>query len=626
LLVEVKLLTNFKLSSVFLIENTMKQLFLSLVILLVSLTSIAQKQKTDNRFEGLDSDLNKVLETWNAAGFAVSVVEKDKIIYSKGFGYRDYENKILVTPNTLFAIGSSSKAFTSGLLGILREEGKLSFDDSPIKHIPELRFFNNEMNNLITIKDIMTHRTGLPRHDLSWYFFTTQSRDSLMQRIQYQEPFAKPREQWYYNNFMFLTQGVIAERISGKSWEEILQEKFFDPLEMETSNAVITGMKNGKDASFGYEVKNDSIIKKMDYYDIAAMGPAGSINSSVHEMSNWLITWINGGKFKGSQILPEAYVKEAMSPQMIMANSIPDKEFPDMHISTYGYGWMVSSYKGHYRVEHGGNINGFSANAAFYPMDSLGIVVLSNQNGSPIPGIVRNIISDRLLKVDKTDWNKIQKEKADEAKKQAAANQAQSSSIQKKGTKTSHLLAEFTGEYSHPGYGMVNIQFERDSLFANTPYQKVWLKHFHYNIFSLVGIENGKVDTTTVSPMQFNFRINNMGEIASLSFKAEPMVEAIEFKRKPKEIEIDKETLEKYTGDYDLGGQVSKFYAKPEKPTTLFLFVPGQPEYELLSIGKDKFTLKIAEGFTIEFIKDEIGNVKEAKFTQPNGVFVAKKK
>ncbi|SMD42953.1 CubicO group peptidase, beta-lactamase class C family [Aquiflexum balticum DSM 16537] len=604
----------------------MKQLFLSFLIFLVSLTSIAQKQKADNRFEGLDSELNKVLETWNAAGFAVAVVEKDKIIYSKGFGYKDYENKIPITPNTLFAIGSSSKAFTSGLLGILREEKKLSFDDSPSKHIPDLRFYNNEMNNLITIKDIMTHRTGLPRHDLSWYFFTTQSRDSLMQRIQYQEPFAKPRENWYYNNFMFLTQGVIAERITGKTWEENIQEKFFDPLEMKTSNAVITGLKNGKDASFGYEVKNDSIIKKMDYYDIAAMGPAGSINSNVNEMSNWLITWINGGKFKGNQILPEAYVKEAMSPQMIMANSIPDKEFPDMHISTYGYGWMVSSYKGHYRVEHGGNINGFSANAAFFPMDSIGIVVLSNQNGSPIPGIVRNIISDRLLKVDKTDWNKVQKEKADEAKKQASASQEQTTSIQKKGTKTSHLLAEFTGDYIHPGYGKIAIQFERDSLFASTPYQKVWLKHFHYNIFSLVGMEKGKVDTTTVSPMQFNFRINNMGEIASLSFKAEPMVDAIEFKRTPKEVALEKETLEKYTGDYDLGGQVAKFYLKEGNENTLFLFVAGQPEYELLSLGQHKFALKIADGYTVEFKEESNGKFQQAVFVQPNGTFKAERK
>ena len=139
-------------------------------------------------------------------------------------------------------------------------------------------------------------------------------------------------------------------------------------------------------------------------------------------------------------------------------------------------------------------------------------------------------------------------------------------------------------------------------------------------------MENGKVDTTLVSPMQFNFRINNMGEIASLSFKAEPMVDAIEFKRKPKVVKSDEKSLERLVGEYELSGQTSRFYTKPNQATTLFLFVPGQPEYELLSIGKDKFTLKITGGFTIEFLEDENGNIKEAKFTQPNGVFTAKRK
>ena len=277
----------------------MKNLFLFLLLTFSISTAFGQKKSSTDRFAGLDIELNKLLETWHAAGFAVAVVEKDKIVYSKGFGYRDYENKTPVTPNTNFAIGSSSKAFTSGLLGILKEEGKLTFEDSPIKHIPELRFKNAEMNELITIRDIMTHRTGLPRHDISWYLFSSNSRDSLMQRIVYQEPFAKVREKWYYNNFMFLTQGVIAERITGKSWEENIDQHFFQPLEMKTSSTVIDGLKNGKEASFGYQVKNDSVIKKMDYYDIAAMGPAGSINSNVTEMSNWVLTWINGGKFKG---------------------------------------------------------------------------------------------------------------------------------------------------------------------------------------------------------------------------------------------------------------------------------------------------------------------------------------
>lgn len=257
----------------------MKKLPLLILLFLTLTLTFGQKKVSNDPYAGLDTELNKLLETWHVAGFAVAVVEKDKIVYSKGFGYRDYENKVPVTTNTLFAIGSSSKAFTSGLLGILKEEGKLNFEDSPIKHIPELRFKNAEMNDLITIRDIMTHRTGLPRHDISWYLFSTNSRDSLMQRIAYQEPFAKVREKWYYNNFMFLTQGVIAERITGKSWEENIDTHFFQPLEMKTSSTIINGLKTGTDASFGYQVKNDSIIKKMEYYDIAAMGPAGSINS-----------------------------------------------------------------------------------------------------------------------------------------------------------------------------------------------------------------------------------------------------------------------------------------------------------------------------------------------------------
>ncbi len=190
-----------------------------IALLFCLLPAMAQKKSTsDKRLNGLDAELEKLLSAWYAPGFAIAIVEKDKVIYSKGFGFRDYDKKLPVTPNTLFAIGSSSKAFTSGVLGILREANKLSFDDSPIKYVPELRFHNAGMNDLITIKDIMTHRTGLPRHDYSWYLFPTHSRDSLMQRIEHQQPFAGVREKWYYNNFMFLTQGVIAERITGKSW------------------------------------------------------------------------------------------------------------------------------------------------------------------------------------------------------------------------------------------------------------------------------------------------------------------------------------------------------------------------------------------------------------------------
>ena len=295
----------------------MKNLLLVLLIFYgLSYNLFAQ---SDDRLKGLDGELEKVLKSLDETGFAVAIVEKNKVLYSKGFGYRDYENKIPVDANTLFAIGSCTKAFTSSILGLLNKEGKLDFEDSPIDYVKELRFYNAQMNDMITIRDLMSHRTGIPRHDFSWYFFPTFSKDSLIARIQYHEPFTSVRNKYYYNNFMFLLQGVIGERITGNLWEDNIRSMFFDPLGMMRSNLSIAEMKEAENAAIGYLEEH----KETDYYKIAGMRPAGSINSSVNEMSKWLITWINGGKYGDKEILPASYVREAISSQNVMDARLP---------------------------------------------------------------------------------------------------------------------------------------------------------------------------------------------------------------------------------------------------------------------------------------------------------------
>ena len=484
----------------------------------------------EERLEGVDKELNKVLKTWDAAGFAVAIVEKDRIVYAKGFGYRDYENKLPVTPQTLFAIGSCSKSFTTSLLGILQADGKVKLTDSPRDYIPELKFSTNELNNLVTIKDMMSHRTGLPRHDLSWYWFSTNSKDSLIRRIQYQEPFAEVREKWYYNNFMYLAQGVISERITGMTWEENIREMLFTPLQMKSSNLSIDALEQSDQPAIGYQV-SDGDIEKMDYYHIAAMSPAGSINSSVAEMSNWVITWVNGGKFKGKQIIPADFVKEAISSQMVVNSGIPDKEFPDLHLSNYGYGWFLSSYKGHYRVEHGGNINGFSASTSFYPTDSIGIIVLANQNGSTVPAVVRNIISDRILNVEKTNWDKLLKQRRDEAiKKQKKAKKEE---VENTNTGLpSHGIASYSGDYYHPGYGNIRIEETGGDLFAKLPLYTYLLHHVRFDVFELYEMKDGETpDTSEDGLMTFNFQSNTEGNIGGLEVKIEVAIDPITFSR-----------------------------------------------------------------------------------------------
>ena len=599
-------------------KKTLTFLFTFIIILHVF-------SQQDKRLKGLDKDLQKIMDVTMAPGFSVAIVDKGQVIYAKGFGYRDVENKIPADENTIYAIGSSTKAFTSCILGKLRQEGDLEFGDSPIKHVPELRFYNDELNSKIIIKDLMCHRTGLPRHDYSWYLFPTTCKDSLVQRIEYQEPFTGLREQWYYNNFMFLLQGVIAERITGKSWEDNIRDRFFKPLGMSSSNVSIDELVKSGNAAAGYEVLHDSIISKMDYYDIAGMSPAGSINSSVEDMANWLITWINGGKFDGQEIIPTAYLTEAIGSQMVVTGALPTEELPDMHFTNYGYGWFLSSYRGHYRVEHGGNIDGFSANVAFFPSDSIGIVVLTNQNASPLPTMVRNTIADRMLNTDKTNWAERFVEKKEEAKQNQDEAKVDGKTDKVENTRPSHILQDYTGMYTNPGYGSFTIVLENDSLFALFKLKKLFLKHYHYDVFEPFEVKASGIDTSDSDGQRLNFSTGNSGDITSVNINVEMALDhPVEFKHTPNTMEVDSVALEQYTGDYEIGGTTIEVYTKIGN--TLYLFVPGQPEYELLPTSKHKFSFKALEGFKVEFVESEEGAVNEVIIIQPNGTFKAKRK
>jgi CubicO group peptidase (beta-lactamase class C family) len=597
---------------------------LAFLTIFCTIQSVAQKPSIDKRFEGLDVAFEQVLKDWNAAGFAVAVVVKNKIVYAKGFGYRDLEKKLPVTTNTLFAIGSCTKAFTASLIGLLQKQGKVDFDKPAHTYLNGLKFFNDEMNNTLTLRDMMSHRTGLPRHDYSWYYFNTASRDSFIQRIQFQQPTVRLRDRWQYNNFMFLAQGSITEKLTGKTWEENIRESFFKPLGMTASNFSVLDMQKNPDAALGYGLKHDSIIKKIPYYNIDAMGPAGSINSNVTDMSKWVITWINGGKHNNNEVIPASYFTEAISSQAIVGAGLPTKEKPDLHFSTYGFGWFLASYRGHYRVEHGGNINGFSASTSFFPTDSIGIIVLSNQNGSRIPAIVRNVLSDRMLKLSPYSWSDDFKKEAVKAKVQAAEAK-KATAATKIFSKPTHQLKDYAGIFTQPGYGQINVFTKNDSLFAHISNKLLWLQHDNYDVFDFFEIVEGEeIDTANSGPTRMQFFLNKKGEVDRIAVDLEAGLDPLIFSRQLQAKEVSAESLAKYVGEYDLSGTTVKVYIKNDK--TLYLFVPGRPEYELVATDKDKFGLKVLKDYVVQF--DVAGNEKVigVTFIQPNGNFKATKK
>ncbi len=592
---------------------------LSFTLVLFLLQAKAQTV-TDKRLSSLDTAFQRVLKTWNASGFAVAVVEKNKVIYAKGFGYRDYEKKLPVTPSTIFAIGSCTKAFTASLIGLLQQQGKLDIDKPAHLYLPELKFYNDELTDNVTLRDMMSHRTGLPRHDFSWYLFPTSSRDSLIRRIQYMQPTFPLGRQWQYNNFMFLTQGVIAEKLTGKSWEENIKEKILQPLNMSSTEFSIHDMEKTADASLGYGVQKDSMVIHYPYYNIDAAGPAGSINSNVLDMSKWLLTWIHNGKFDGKEILSPTFSQEAISSQAIIAPALPTKEKPGIYFSTYGFGWFLSSYKGHYRVEHGGNIDGFSASTCFFPSDSIGIVVLSNQDASSVPAVVRNIIADRMFGQAYFNWND---DLRSDYKKAVEANKAKVSS-QKTGTQPSHSLMDYEGLYNNPGYGTFDVFYKNDSLFASTPDGLIFLKHYHYDVFIPYIINDPRFDPSEENNFRIQFNTGVNGEIESLNaigFEA-PSVPLV-FKKTPKEKSLSQSQLSQYEGTFTIAGTDIKLYIKG---SSLHMLVPGQPEYELVSTDKDKFAIKNINGYAVQFLRDDKGTVNAINLIQPNGTFKADKK
>jgi CubicO group peptidase (beta-lactamase class C family) len=597
----------------------MKKLLLPLIILL-SFYSYSQSP-TDIRLKGLDTFVRRILKDFNAPGVTIAVVEKNKVIYAGGFGYRDFEKKLPVTENTLFAIGSCTKAFTAAILGMLVQEGKLDLDKPVREYLPELKFQNEYTNTHVTLRDMMCHRTGLPRHDFSWYG-STASRGELLARVQYQEPTAELREKWQYNNFMFMAQGMVIEKITGKSWEENIKERILKPLGMNNSNTSVIDMEKSTDRSLAYTEEHNK-IKLIPYRNIDAIGPAGSINSSAKDMANWLISWVNNGKFNGKEIIPATYRSQAIVTQMATGGGAPGSENSDVHGAGYGFAWFISSYRGHYRVEHGGGIDGFITTTGFYPSDSIGIFVSSNQGS--VSTSIRNFIADRMFKLSYRDWSKnplSDKKKADSASKTTPNNDSLN---RKPGTKASHDMKTYAGTYENKGYGQAKLFMEKDTMWIDYneagKRTKSYLQHYHFDVFRIRSTEE---TSEPKESQKIKFFLDEKGEIESFSTKLEPGVKDIVFEKLPDVLEVNQDDLKKYIGDYELApGVYAKFYTKEK---VLFAFIEGQPEYELIATGKNKFNLKVLKGYSVEFEENDKGLITAVSFIQPNGTFKAKKK
>ncbi|MCB0623745.1 MAG: serine hydrolase, partial [Saprospiraceae bacterium] len=455
------------------------------------------------------------MKEWNVPGVAIAVVRDSQVVLTKGYGWANVEGKQRVDAGTLFAIGSSSKAFTATGVMQLVDEGKVDLDEPVITYVPNLRLYNDELTNNLTVRDLLCHRSGLPRHDVAWYG-SGSTREELIAKMAYLEPNAQLRETWQYQNFMFMAAGYLIEQVTGQSWEAYTQKHLFDPLQMSNSNFSVIDLQKTANRAWPYQ-EEEGEVKVMEYRNIDAIGPAGSINSNATEMANWLILQLNEGRFQGKQVISGTSLHETHKPQMVMPGDMTTDE---IFYSSYGLGWMITSYRGHLRVEHGGNIDGFSASVCVMPRDGIGIVVLTNMNGTALTGVIRNYIVDKMLDLEVHDWNTELLEQRNKAREASLlATEEEEDLARVNGTAPSHAPADYVGLYRHPGYGQIEVRQKDDGSLEIGLNELGFsdLVHYHYDVF--------KVESA-FGQLKFQFAYDLRGKISQLSSRLEPSLDA----------------------------------------------------------------------------------------------------
>jgi CubicO group peptidase (beta-lactamase class C family) len=569
----------------------------------------AQPIDVTQKLAGFDAYMAKTLKDWNAPGVGVGIVVNDKLVFAKGYGYRDYEKKLPYTPATMSPIASNTKLFTAIAAGMLVEEGKLSWDKPVRESVPGIRFYNDQLNNTVTLHDMLSHRTGITRHDTIWYK-SDFTRKQLFEKLVYLEPQEPMRQTFLYNNLMFAAVGYLIELQSGKTWEEFVKERILVPLKMDSTNYSIADMVKRPEFGVGFTERRDSFeIYRIPYYeDISGVAPCGAIVSNIEDISHWLIALMNQGKYDGKQVLPAEVLKATLQPAIALPNTaLETRGWSEVLNAAYGMGRETASYRGHLITFHGGDLPGFHTQISFMPQDHIGVIVFEIGNHSqPLYNIVSYNVYERLLGMDQTPWSERQLDIRLKNKKADTEARTKAGEGRVTGTKPSHNLADYAGVYENPAYGAMTIGLKDNQLQFDFHKMRFPMTHFHYDRFDTPDDEqDGK--------WSVNFRTNPQGDIDDAVMSLDE-AEAI-FVRKPDT--IDPKLMSQLAGAYQTPGGVNVQIALSANGK-LSLVLPGQPGIPLTQSKGLTFRNPRFSDLTFEFVVQD-GQVKGLKQKDPSG-------
>ena len=596
--------------------NTSRRHLCASSLLLVTLAPIATAQQSPDiasRLQGFDSYMTQVMNDWNVPGLGVGIVVKDKLVWAKGYGYRDYGKKIPYTPTTTQPIASNTKLFTSVAAGMLADEGKVDLDKPIRQYVPSIQFYNDDLNRTVTLRDMLSHRTGITRHDGIWYKSDFTQKD-LFERLKYLEPTEAPRSVFLYNNMMYSGAGYAIELLSGRPWETFVRERILNPLGMTSTTFTIADMVKQREPGVPYTERRDNTeIYRIPYYsDAIGVAPAGAINSSIVDMSKWLIALMNDGRLEGKQVIPRNVVRQTLAPSIALPNTgLEVRGWGELINSAYGMGRWTAAYRGHLLAYHGGDLPGFHSQVSTMPYDSIGVIVfvIGNQ-AAPLYNVISYNVYERLLRMSLTPWS--ERQNTIRLKNKAASTQSRKKAGGGRvaGTRPSHPIDDYVGEFENPAYGVLNITKGDTSLMFDFHKIRMPLSHFHYDRFDTPDDEeDGKYSV--------NFLTNPQGEIDRAEMSLDEA--AIAFTRRVPAALSSAAILRQYLGTY-ITPSGGKFDVVLRPDGTLAIQYASGTFQNLIPWQPRRFRIKEFADVTFEFITEN-GKVIALKQTDPSGAF-----
>jgi CubicO group peptidase (beta-lactamase class C family) len=559
--------------------------------------------------ESVERFIAEQLAAWEVPGCAVAAVRDGRVELAAGWGLRDREAGLPVTQDTLFAIGSTTKAFTATTIGALVDEGLLDWDRPLRDYVPGIQLHDQFVSERLTIVDLLSHRSGLPRHDLTWVGQPGRSRAEIVRALRFLPLSRDLRQEWQYCNLGYVAAGHVVDTLSGVPWEDFVRGRLLEPLGMRRTNLSVDEMLADGDHSAAYS-RRGGVITDVPQRPLPAVAPAGAINSSAADMARWLLAQLAGGQLDGATVMSPDTAKRQLTPYMLMPAG---EEVPGLLQYGYGLGWTVGRYREHKVAMHSGGIDGFQTHCALLPDDGIGVTVLTNTSASLMHLVVAFRVLDELLGAEPLDAFGFLKPRFDAV--MAGSQQAKTARRVVPDAPAARPLSAYAGEYEHPGYGTLSIALDDQRLKPSLGTMALRLTHRHYETFDLNWDEMG--DEAAVFPL--TFLAGPDGDVNALTVQFEPLVQPLRFDRRPDT--LSPEVLRGLCGTYAMGPIELTIALTDDR--TLTATQPGSVPLELEPLRGLRFGVKGQPAVTAEFELDGDGAVARL-VAQPVGIFLRK--